>query len=887
MRSKLKTLLALCLAVALCLSLAACGTSTPAEKDGASYVSGITLKYNGENIESSRLQLDLSSAENKFSAEVKKVGDVSDAVTYSSSDAAVAEVSDTGVLTLKSVGETVITAKAAAAPAIRADVAVSVVSSAEAEKHAVTVTGGTASPAEASAGTIVTIKAEKKEGRRFTRWQFENEGLWINGNTFRMPDADVTVSAQFETLAYTLNVENATFEVEGGNTGDKVLYGSTVTLKPELPEGQFLEGWASDDEDLKIEGNTFKMPAQDLNIAPEFGYNDYTITVKDGTASAQTAHFGDTVRLTLRDGVTPEGMIFAGWKGIEGENRVTYATEFTMPSRNVSAEPVFARAKKAGALNAAMDNGTGTSQITNKHTDVQIGEEDADCYAMPATYKNGQLVRIRGGNIFTGSADVPGVDQVAAVTFRNLGAYEITFEYYLENTIKVDGVDTKYTMATTGDLTIKPDETVTAYMFVKRDDLGGTPYPAIRFKEDIGGNDGEEIKLALYTYLGTASDAESKSYKLTVEGGSYALTGGFAGDPYAGDEVILTADEFDTENKYLAGWECSDPSVKIENNKFIMPANDVTVKAIVKDYVRSSVTVKGGTAQIAGGSAAAELTDVKENTSVVLTPEEKEGFRFAGWKCTVGGVEIVGNQFTMPAGNVVVEAVYEEITVENKIVVIGGTYKGSPEVGETITLQADEKSIPEGMIWVGWSGVPGVDGNLYAKNEFVMTDAPYATVQAVYAEAKYLNLSKDIDWGSAASQQKGYGKDTTIGEDKAVSYTIPKSKATGGVMLRFRGGDLLSSADSQQVAKIVLQNNSDKFDVTIEYVIEFGGEVKATTGEVTVRAGETITLYMHVPQFDDSETGAPWHAMKIKGSTMAADGDSVDLAIGAYAAYVA
>ena len=58
------------------------------------------------------------------------------------------------------------------------------------------------------------------------------------------------------------------------------------------------------------------------------------------------------------------------------------------------------------------------------------------------------------------------------------------------------------------------------------------------------------------------------------------------------------------------------------------------------------------------GSASASPASAPAGTAVTLTADPDSGYRFKGWEVVSGGVTISGNQFTMPAGNVTVKAVF-------------------------------------------------------------------------------------------------------------------------------------------------------------------------------------------------------------------------------------
>lgn len=131
------------------------------------------------------------------------------------------------------------------------------------------------------------------------------------------------------------------------------------------------------------------------------------------------------------------------------------------------------------------------------------------------------------------------------------------------------------------------------------------------------------------------------------------------------------------------------------NTTFTMPSGDVTVTAnFVQVY---TVTVSS----TAGGTATADKTTAAEGDTVTLTATPDSGYHFDGWNIVSGTVTIQNNQFTMPAGNVEIQAIFDRnssggssdptysITLPSRVT--GGELKLSrryAEKGETVTLTA-------------------------------------------------------------------------------------------------------------------------------------------------------------------------------------------------------
>ena len=165
----------------------------------------------------------------------------------------------------------------------------------------------------------------------------------------------------------------------------------------------------------------------------------------------------------------------------------------------------------------------------------------------------------------------------------------------------------------------------------------------------------------------------------------------------AGDTVTLTATanpgyRFTSWTSVSGGTFANSSSA---NTTFTMPAGDVTVTAnFVQVY---TVTVSS----MAGGTATADKTTAAEGETVTLTATPDSGYHFDGWRVVSGTVTIQDNKFTMPAGNVEIQAIFDRnssggasdptysITLPSRVT--GGELKLSrryAEKGETVTLTA-------------------------------------------------------------------------------------------------------------------------------------------------------------------------------------------------------
>ena len=134
-----------------------------------------------------------------------------------------------------------------------------------------------------TAGEKVTLRIVPDEGMEFSEWNVETGNVKINGNTFIMPEEDVTISCVCVPKPYTV-----TWNVDGDKTTDTLYYGDEITV-PEDPSkaGYAFNGWSPEVSTV--------MPAKDLEYTAEFALETYYATfIADGTPVATVPYTVET-----------------------------------------------------------------------------------------------------------------------------------------------------------------------------------------------------------------------------------------------------------------------------------------------------------------------------------------------------------------------------------------------------------------------------------------------------------------------------------------------------------------------------------------------------------------------------------------------------------------
>ena len=300
-----------------------------------------------------------------------------------------------------------------------------------------------ASATSATAGTTVKLTATPAEG--YTLDYFTLDGERINGDTFIMPARNVEVSAVFTANAYSITVVQPT----GGSvaaSATSATAGTTIELTATPAEGYTLDYFTLDGE--RINGNTFIMPARNVEVSAVFTANAYSITVVQPTggtvsASATSATAGTTVKLTANpaEGYTLDYFTLDGER-INGDT-------FSMPARNVEVSAVFtANAYSITVVQPA--NGTVSASATSAAagTTIELTATPAEGYTLDYFTLDG--ARIIGNTFIMPARNV----EVSAVFTAN--AYSITVVQPANGTVSASKLSAFFGEAV--ELTAVPDE---------------------------------------------------------------------------------------------------------------------------------------------------------------------------------------------------------------------------------------------------------------------------------------------------------------------------------------------------------------------------------------------------------------------------------------------
>ena len=522
---------------------------------------------------------------------------------------------------------------------------------------------------EQNVGDKITLGAEKREGYTIT-WKVE--GLAKDAYTitdtgthieiqFTMPANDVRLKSVYEPISYTLTVDGK---------DEQRVFDEDVTLTAPEKDGYTFTGWEVDGvpegTDTTKATITFKMPANNVTLKPQYKKNTYTLTV-DGKPEQRVFDEDVTVTAPEKDGFT-----FTGWEvtGLPADVDTTKATiSFTMPANNVTLKAQY------------------TENAPKTYT-VTMGEEETD-YAVDADVSI--TAPEKDGYTFTGW-EVTGlpadVDTTKATISFKMPANNVTLKaQYTENapekyTLTVNGKPEQRTVGEEVTLIARKPEGMTfSYWEIKK----GLAADAVDVRSEkitftMPAND--VTISAIYVKDPTPDpDPEIKTHELKVSNAQIFLKDG---SDVADLKAVPVGTELkaiayaDTETSVFKSWSCTGLELTEEQSTarevyFTMPDHDVSLTAAFVTPAKPEpktykVSVSNAKITLKDGSAVADLTAVPVGTQLVATADDDtETSVFKSWSCT--GLELTEEQstarvleFTMPDHDVDLMAAFDTLT---------------------------------------------------------------------------------------------------------------------------------------------------------------------------------------------------------------------------------
>ena len=505
----------------------------------------------------------------------------------------------------------------------------------------ITVTSGgngtaSASHAKAVAGTEIRLTATPKTGYHFKEWEVISGGVTIKDDKFLMPDSNVEVKAVFEEDAppAPTNPVKPSISVTGTYTYNGSVHTATVS--------------GYDSATMDISGNT----------ATDAG--DYTVSVTsqtgkwaDGSTDAVTAAWSiGKATQEAPDGLSSVAPTTEGG----GDGKITGVTdkmEYRMAGKSSYTACGGTEIENLSAGNYFIRYAEDNNHFASSDAEVTVGDGEPLADFIITFNGNGGSGNMDSVTVKTGTNYILPECGFTAPTNQEFKAWEISgTEYKVGDTYTVSGdteikalwensviTPTTYTVTVSNDGNGTGTATPSTAAAGTEITLTATPNKGYHFKEWEVISGGVTIKDNKFTMPNDNVEVRAifekdapTEYTITVTSGGNGTASASHAKAVVGTEIRLTA----TPNKgyHFKEWEVISGGVTIKDNKFIMPNDNVEVKAIFEKDAPAP-TEYTITYDLAGGTAEGNPdTYTIETRTFTLTNPTKSGYTFTGWSGT-------------------------------------------------------------------------------------------------------------------------------------------------------------------------------------------------------------------------------------------------------------
>ena len=573
-------------------------------------------------------------------------------------------------------------------------------------EYTVTVTSGgngtaSASPAKAAAGTEITLTAMPNEGYHFKEWQVISGNVTIKDNKFTMPDSDVEVKAVFEKDAPAPTEFIVTVTSGGNGTASaspaKAAAGTEITLTATPNTGYHFKEWQVISGNVTIKDDKFLMPDSNVEVKAIFEEDAPPVPTdpaKPNISVTGTYTYNGSVHTATVNGYDLATMDISGNTATDAGDYTVSVTSKTGKWADGSTDAVTAAWSISKATQEAPSGLTGVEPSTEDGSDGKItGVTDKMEYRMEAegsyTPCSGtEIENLSAGNYFVRYAGDHNhfASPDAEVTVgegKPLADFTITFNGNGGSGSMgpvIVKAETNYILPTCG-FTAPADQEFKAWQ------IGGTEYK-VGDSYTVRGD--TEIKA-----LWENSVITPTTYTVTVSNDGKGTGTATPSTAAAGTMISLTATP--NEGYRFKEWQVISGGVAIKDDKFLMPNDNVEVKAIFEEDAPPAPTEFTITVKTDGnGTASASPDKAVAGTEIRLTATPNTGYHFKEWQVISGGVTIKDNKFTMPNDNVEVKAIFEKDAppAPTEFIVTFDGNGGTPSVGSMTTTNQKLTSLP-------------------------------------------------------------------------------------------------------------------------------------------------------------------------------------------------
>lgn len=569
----------------------------------------------------------------------------------------------------------------------------------------------------------------------------------------------------------------------------------------------------------------------------------YAITSADATVTVDNAEVTEAVEgatvvvaPTAKTGYKVTAVSVAGSSAVSVTEAADGTYSFKMPAEAVTVTVTYAEAFSV-TVDSALTNATLTvsPEEACKGESVKIKVVDvADGYEIVAITATGATVT-EGASADEYCFEMPAADTVVSATLKR-NAFTVTAGKATGGTVSVD----KTTAAENDTITVtaKADAGYVLDKITYTTATDGTPVTV----------SGTTFKMPADDVTVTATFVVA-TYNVTVD---TAITGGTVTTDVKtakmGDTVTITAVP---EEGYVLGSVSvvgDSGAVKVTNNKFIMPAEDVEVSAsfIAEDAEVYAIKV----IDAENGTVTASLTEAAATVGVTVTATPDSGYVLDEIIVTTASgtaVTVTKGKFIMPEEDVTVTATFKKSVFKLTVKQPNGgailTDEEDVAAGETVKLR---QTPSYGYEFVNYT----VNGVAIEGDSFIMPEED-VVVSAVYSEIEY----------AIELVTPSYAGDVSISKNVAKAYEMVTISI---IPLPEWVVDTITVTDSKgkDVAVSVYDDNYAYFympyaDVTVEVTFKSAETEQPTGGYDRIEEDFTKdTVVRQIAMLPDGKTNA-------------------------------
>lgn len=326
-----------------------------------------------------------------------------------------------------------------------------------------------------------------------------------------------------------------------------------------------------------------------------------------------------------------------------------------------------------------------------------------------------------------------------------------------------------------------------AFGLMARDDMYIDKYDnTIKSDYVVAGSFGDGSANCFYRKDGSLKKTVALTTENVADGKSYDLS-----IAYNGDGFHCT---FGNEPTQSGGYDFQLVSIDedyVYVGMFVARKADITFSNIKLDVEKvpeyQFVLTSDGNGTV---SASTRRTSLEEGKTVSLTATPAEGYTFKEWQVVKGGITITNNQFVMPAADVEIKAVFEEIEKNPN--------PGNPGDGQNTNDGGDQNTNDGGDQKPSHDGTD--DGKDHGENGGIVVIGLEETY--LYTGAKIVPNIGVIDYDADG------GKLLAPGKDYSVSYKNNTKVGTAYVTITGKGN--YAGKDINKSFQIVAANQIDE-----------------------------------------------------------------------------